>query len=437
MTTYKRSLCYFLMILLCLTGVLTACEQGPAGTSQTNDPVKAWIEQNVVPLNSVEPGSSDEDLVHLQKEIGSASIVGLGEQTHGTHEIIMLKTRLTQFLITRMNFRTFVMENDWGMSSIIDAYINGGSGNLSDIMKQGLLEAWQTQEYQALIIWMRAYNADPTHTTKIHFRGMDCYVIGQGDRGDFIEVDNYIQHVDPANLPYVKNLYLSMKKKLADQPQQVYNLLKAHQQSYEQRSSPAAFALALQNARIIVEAMSCASASSNTSLYIQRDALMAENVSWLHDHSGESHPKMIVWAHDMHIANDTTYNFSGELTGTNNLGAFLRQRYHQDYLALGTSLYHGSYTTYTANAVQTTSLAPPQEGTYTSVFGSINKPLYSLDLRQTPAGPVSNWFNQAHVFTANGVGGEDVSMPGPVKQWFDIIVFLRDTTPAHSLLKIN
>lgn len=363
MTTYKRSLCLFFMILLSLTGFLSACSQAPATTDQADDPVKAWIQQNAVPLNSVNPGSSDDDLLHLQKAIGNASIVGLGEQAYGTHEIIALKARLTEFLITKMNFHTLVMENNWGMSQLIDAYINGGSGNLSDIMKQGLDGAWQTQEYQALITWMRSYNADPTHSTKIHFRGMDCQGLTQGDIGDLTAVTHYLQKVDPSSVAHVKDLYASLRKSVNDQPLQVYNLLKSHQQSYEQRSSPEEFAVVLQNARITVQALTCMYASRSNAAYFQRDAFMAENVSWLYNHSQESQPKMIVWAHDMHIANNTTYNLSGELKGTDNLGALLRARYHQNYLTLGTNLYHGSYNAYMNlyKTVQTSPLSAPEK----------------------------------------------------------------------------
>ncbi|GLV60529.1 succinoglycan biosynthesis protein [Dictyobacter sp. S3.2.2.5] len=441
MTIYKSRLySLLLMILLCFTGVIAGCAQASAPDNQTQGPVQTWMRQNAIPLQSVDPASSQDDLAPLQKAIGNATIVGLGEQTHGTHELYQLKARLAEFLISNMNFRIFVMENGWGKSQLIDAYINGGPGQLSDIMKNGLDGAWQTQEYQGMLTWMRAYNADPAHTTKIHFRGMDC----QGaSRNDLTAVINFLQKVDPANAAHVRDLYQSVKQKLTDQPQQVYNLLKAHQQNYEHSSSPQEFALALQNARIVVQAMTCFYASSgNNTYFLQRDTFMAENASWLYDHSGESQPKMIVWAHDMHIANNTSYNLQGALTGTNNLGALLRARYQQNYLALGTNVYHGSYTTYTNSSTNPnsykpvqTSLEAPQAGTYTAAFGGVDKSLYALDLRRTPAGPVSNWFNSAHVMNYYGVSGQDLSTPGPVKHWFDIIVFLRDTTPSHSLLK--
>jgi erythromycin esterase len=74
--------------------------------------VITWIQQNAISLKTVEPGGSDADLQPLQSLVGNASIVGLGEETHGTHEFFTMKARLVEFLVSRMGFTTFIMENN-------------------------------------------------------------------------------------------------------------------------------------------------------------------------------------------------------------------------------------------------------------------------------------------------------------------------------------
>ncbi len=66
---------------------------------------------------------------------------------------------------------------------------------------------------------------------------------------------------------------------------------------------------------------------------------MAENVAWLHDQGG-GHTKMVLWAHNAHIANDPSYNPYGP--HTENMGAFLREWYQQSYRPIGTSFYQGT-----------------------------------------------------------------------------------------------
>src|SRR2546423_301554 len=151
-----------LLLLFLLLVALVACAQStPSKKTPTlsSDPVIRWIQQQAIPLRTSTPGGSDADLAPLKQIVGQASIVGLGEETHGTHEFIEMKARLVEFLISKMGFTTLVMEDDWGSSQLLDAYINGGPGVLPSVMKQSLADPWQTQEYQAFFSWMRAYNA--------------------------------------------------------------------------------------------------------------------------------------------------------------------------------------------------------------------------------------------------------------------------------------
>jgi hypothetical protein len=60
-------------------------------------------------------------------------------------------------------------------------------------------------------------------------------------------------------------------------------------------------------------------------------------------------------------------------------------------------------------------------------------PIYMLDLRKTQPGPVTDWANEPHVFLLYGLGGEDLSIPGPLKQWFDVIIQIEHTKASHRI----
>lgn len=134
------------LVLLCLfTIALAACTQATPPVKHnmlSTDPVVRWIQQNAIPLRTVNPGGPDADLKPLQQIVGNSGIVGLGEATHGTHEFFDIKSRIAEFLITRMGFTTFIMENDWDTPQLIDAYINGGGGTINDVMQAGLFVSW-------------------------------------------------------------------------------------------------------------------------------------------------------------------------------------------------------------------------------------------------------------------------------------------------------
>jgi len=436
MNRYKQGSAYYgLIVLLSISLILVGCSQASSPTHRhTVSAAEAitWIRQNAIPLKTVEPGGSDADLLPLGPLIENASMVGLGEETHGTHEFFAMKARIAEFLISHLGFTTFVMENDWGPSRLVDAYINGGSETIGDVMRQSLLPLWQTQEYRDMLEWMRAYNTSPSHTTKIHFFGMD---IQNKSQGDFDAVYTYVHMVDPQQSPLVQQLYSQ------SQVQQVYDLLLAHEQAYENRSSAQAFALALQNARIIVQHTTYISqvplpGSRLPPGYIQRDAFMAENVAWIHDHAAGSHPKLIVWAHNNHIANNPSYPPQDAPKGTENMGGFLRKWYHDSYITIATSLYQGVYNIYPGGSypVPTALSGTPGNDTYNYTLGNVGIPLYLLDLRKTPPGPVTDWVNGPHIFLEYGGTGPDLSIPGSLQQWFDLLVFIRHTTASRSLL---
>ncbi len=454
-------LCLFLLFVLSLGLPFVSCTQAasaPKASSHTAGPVETWIEQHAIPLKTAEPSGADEDLQPLEQLVGNATLVGLGEQTHGTHEFFTMKLRILEFLVTHMGFTTFALENGWDESRQIDRYVLTGQGNLTDLLHADLYDAWRVQEFRDLIEWIRAYDADPAYTTKVHFAGIDCGNISQAA---FDEVVAYVRGVDPQQTNLVQALYAdfrpsdptpvnvdisgfsslpqAIKQHEQDNAQQVYTLLQAHQAAYESQSSKEAYALALQSAHVILQYTKLAvhiapfaTLSSSPPGKAYRDACMAENVAWLHEHTGGG-AKIVLSAHNIHIANTAPVAGLHE----HNLGGLLRQQYQQQYLTIGTSFFQGSFNALTQqNGLTSYTVGPPLVGSYDYVLGSVGLPLYLLDIRQTPAGAVTNWvqgpaklriisqvFDPAHEADDYGQGS--------LQQWFDIIIHFQKTTASR------
>ncbi|OLD84079.1 MAG: hypothetical protein AUF64_02945 [Chloroflexi bacterium 13_1_20CM_54_36] len=451
----------FLLCVLSLSIPFVSCTQAasaPKASSHTAGPVETWIEQHAIPLMTAEPSGADEDLQPLEQLVGNATLVGLGEQTHGTHEFFTMKLRILEFLVTHMGFTTFALENGWDESRQIDRYVLTGQGNLSDLLHADLYPTWRVQEFRDLIEWIRAYDADPAHPTKVHFAGIDCANISQAA---FDEVVAYVRGVDPQQTNLVQALYADIrpsgptpvfvdsggfsslpqatKQHYQDNAQQVYTLLQAHQAAYESQSSKEAYALALQSAHVILQYTKLAVHIAPFATLLasppgkaSRDACMAENVAWLHEHTGGG-AKIVLSAHNIHIAN------TAPVAGLNehNLGGLLRQLYKQQYLTIGTSFFQGSFNALTSyNEFTSYTVGPPLVGSYDDVLGSVGLPLYLLDIRQTPAGSVTNWvqgpaklrmisqvFDPAHEADDYGQGS--------LHQWFDIIMHFQKTTASR------
>ncbi len=449
---HSSQFCPRLLALLTFGIMLVSCSQPspmPHMLSPKLNLVETWIQQNAIPFKTAEPGGPDQDLQPLKQIVGNATIVGLGEATHGTHEFFTMKHRILEFLVSHMGFNTFAMENGWDASRPMDTYVVTGSGNPRDLLRQDFYAAWQTQEVLDLIAWMRAYNANPAHSTKVHFAGIDSWNV---TRSAFDDVVNFIQGADPQQAALVQALYASFrptgvtpvfadydgfsrlpqatKQRYQHNAQQAYDVLKTHQAAYESRSSSQAFALALQCAHVIVQYTTLgvlipASGSLFTSgqAYARRDAFMAENVTWLHDHEGTG-ARIVLWAHNTHIAN---------LRQPSSMGTFLRQQFKQSYLAIGTSFYQGSFTIFASGSARIFKAAAPGADTYNYTLGHAGIPRYILDIRPTPAGPVTDWVQGTYVLLNYGVGGQDLEAVGPLQHWFDVIIHFQNTTPSHLL----
>lgn len=76
--------------------------------------VKKYVQANSVAILSVSPDSLDfSDLAPLQKAIGHARVVMLGEQDHGDAPTFLAKTRLIKFLHQKMGFDVLAFESDF------------------------------------------------------------------------------------------------------------------------------------------------------------------------------------------------------------------------------------------------------------------------------------------------------------------------------------
>ncbi|GCE07344.1 succinoglycan biosynthesis protein [Dictyobacter aurantiacus] len=460
-------LAVLLLCLLCMT-MLTPAQAAPSSSHDTGDEVTSWLRQHAVPFTTAEPGSSDADLRPLAQMIGSAQVLGLGEETHGTHEFFAMKARIIEYMVQHMGVTAFAMEDDWGMSQGVDNYINGGSQDIWSVMLNDLFITWRTQEVKSLLEWLRTYNADPAHPHKVHFYGIDIQSL---ERPTVDGVLNYLRKVDPSQVETAhtiyqkfigdnqnvggwsqyKNLDQAGKQRYVSAAKQIYDVLHTHQAAYIQHSSPQAFAEALQDARVVVQyatvvpdriqqdyalfsADHLPQATDPSSYYwfLQRDVYMAENVNWLQQHNVG---RMVLWAHDDHIArNAALYHING-VTIEGNMGFYLQRWLGARYLPLGMTFSSGSFNANFSFSPTSYTIDTPNPYSLNGTLASVNLPRYMLDLRQAPRqGAVADWLDAGQAFRTVGMypgtGKDEIYTP---RQAFDIIIHFQRSHPSRML----
>ena len=168
-----------------------ACSAHAPG--EVPEPVRAWLATAATPIASFAPDAPLTDLEPLRKIVGSARIGARGEATHGSSEFFAFKRRALEFLVRELGFTDFAIENGWEETEAANAWVQGGPGELAQALRV-LSPLWQTQEYAAILGWMRSWNADPKNTRKVRLHGLDI----SNPRDPAREVKAYLERVDEA-----------------------------------------------------------------------------------------------------------------------------------------------------------------------------------------------------------------------------------------------
>ncbi len=413
----------------------------PATPDKETRVVTEWLAAHALELSHVSAGHGFEDLQPLEKWIGDARIVALGEATHGTREFFQLKHRLLEFLVTEMGFTVFGIEATMPEAFDVNEYVLTGKGDAGKALAGLFFWTWDTEEVLEMIEWMRRYNADPRHTRKVKFYGFDMQ---HATRAVEVVLD-YLRRVDPERAgtaasafavlanPFTHGDFNRMPaERQASMLVRANDLLRGfveHEDEWVERTGSADWAIAAQHARILVQNREMRAAKENAGSL--RDRSMADNIAWILGHEGPD-AKIVVWAHNWHVA--TVKWGAMEMMGNR-----LQQQFGPDLVAFGFAFNQGSFQAMgRPGGLQAHHVGPAPQGTLDAALAATGLSLAALDLRKLPeTGPVAEWFAEPHAMREMGAGyneayAEQAFKNRVVQDWFDVLLFVETTTAARS-----
>lgn len=421
--------------------VALKAEPVPAGAE-----VLAWVKANAIRLQTVLPGQGFADLRPLEAIVGNARVVGLGEATHGTKEFFQLKHRLLEFLVEKKGFTLFGLEAGMPEASLLDDYVLTGKGDPVEVLAM-LYPVWNVEEVLAMIRWMRAYNANPTHSKKLRFYGFDM----QERKRTYASVKAWLDQGHPDEAANLASLNDRMSVLLGtpqgDGPeslkawQGVAQEVEAIAQRLEKRmggSSPTTSAetarYQLQNLRLLAQ-FAAFRGDADRGL---RDQFMATNVAWRLSQDPDA--KMVLWAHNGHIA----YR-PGAKYGADPMGWYLRRSMGQAYRNFGFAFRDGAFRAWDLGPERkggmTFTVTPQAKGTLDAALGAADLPILALDLRRLPEqGPVRAWFESPQGTWDVGDGfspafADRFLQKEPITDYYDALLFVSRTSAATACQK--
>ena len=260
--------------------------------------IAEWLEMHAKPLKTTNPNAPFNDLKPFKNMVGSASIVGLGEATHGAHEVFTMKNRIVNYLVSEKGFTNLVLEEGWDRALELDRYVLTGEGNPS----QHLSPVFKTKEMLDLLDWIRQYNANPKHKSKVRIIGMDIQSVNENVYNNIIE---YVKRTNSKLVPRIEekikglipvtkdmNTFESLtkeeKEKYISDAKQISAVLEENKSYLNGKSKE--FAWIKQNARIIEQftTMLTSPPDKPSDLFLKHDIAMYENAKWTEEHLGKT-----------------------------------------------------------------------------------------------------------------------------------------------------
>ena len=316
-----------------------------------------WLTSHAFPLTDMTP---------LRTVVGSATVVGLGDGTHGTHEFFDIKVRMIDFLVREMGFTSVALEGPFADFNRLNDYVLGGPGDPHTILLHREIGYWMwaSEEIVDLANWMRAYNANRGERPPVQIFGFD--VTDEKGAGDLAIA--YLNTVDPASP--------------TDDFNAVRTTLLAHEGEYVGRTSQRAFDAALQAAT--VAAAATRTPAGLFEYFAWRDENMATNAVQLE----QRHGKIILWGHQEHLGKTINAQMSKPM------GKWLAEHFGDDYFAIGSSAGEGTFNVLDPRnrLVITQQFLPIESDSYERDFRSAAIPVLLIPLR----GNLPDWLGTAH-----------------------------------------
>ena len=352
-----------------------------------------------------------DDYKPLMDLIGDASLVLIGEASHGTHEFYRERAQITKRLIKEKGFTAVAVEADWPDAYRVDRYVRGVGSDLDGVEALGGFKRfpswmWRNADVLDFVGWLRTYNDDlPESATKVGFYGLDLYSLHTSIEA----VLNYLDRIDPEAAQRARARYacfdhfgkneqaygyatgLGLSESCEDEV--VSQLLELYQNSAEYswrdgRVTPDEHFYATQNARLVMNAERYYRSMfrGRISSWNLRDAHMVETLESLQTFLGTqtSHrPKIVVWEHNSHLGDARATHMGQE--GEWNVGQLVRERHADDARLIGFTTYEGTVTAasnWDAPA-ERKRVRPALKSSYESLFHEVGIPRFLLTFRTT------------------------------------------------------
>lgn len=351
-----------------------------------------------------------EDYDPLMQLVGDASLVLIGEASHGTHEFYRERAQITKRLIKEKGFTAVAVEADWPDAYRINRYVRGVSNDAdaSEALRGfRRFPAWMWRNADVLdfVGWLRTHNDElPGNAARVGFYGLDLYSLHTSIEA----VLDYLDKVDPDAARHARSRYacfdhfgkdeqaygyatgMGIAESCEDEVVTQLIQLQRRASEYANRDGRVAadsYFYAAQNARLVMNAERYYRSMfrGRISSWNLRDAHMSDTLeslrSFLSNTTGPA--KIVVWEHNSHLG-DARATHMGE-EGEWNVGQLVRERHGTDAILIGLTTHSGTVTAASNwdGPAERKRVRPALAGSYEELFHDVQIPRFLMTFRNS------------------------------------------------------
>lgn len=340
------------------------------------------------------------DLDAIIDSIGEASVVLIGEASHGTHEFYDIRAALSRRLIDEYGFTAVVAEADWPDAYRVNRFVRGDGSDATAVdaladFRRFPTWMWRNTVVQRFVTWLHGHNQALAPDQRVGFYGMDLYSLYRSIE----HVLAYLDDVDPPAALRARDRYgcfgnFGERAELYGQAtglgltpsceqEAVTQLLDLRERGDQLLHRDGLSAIddhfyAEQNAALIRDAERYYRAMflGRVASWNLRDQHMMDTCEALRRHLGAHGPgdKIVVWAHNSHLGDARATEWAS--VDQINLGQLMRERHGDACKIVGFTTHCGTVTAAAdwGEPAQTKQIRPSLERSWERVLHELDAP---------------------------------------------------------------
>lgn len=274
----------------------------------------------------------DVDRIALHDLIAMATVVGLGENTHGAHQFQKINSSVIRYLVEEHGFRVVLIETQFIPTLALNDFLITGEGDPRDILS-ALYWTSATEEMLDTMRWLREYNIDHPHEEQVMVMGLD-YSTPAHTAKTMIERGMSLEpRLSDSSMRLLNDIIEDPNSLSQADLRKLLKELDERSLSLEHIRNPTTGWPVLER---LGQQLGCLKVQMNGvagSLDI-RDRCMAETIEWILTHRGEG-TRIVVVGHNSHVAK------SGVVQGRRSMGSFIKEAH--SFYSIGGFLGKGAF----------------------------------------------------------------------------------------------